>query len=97
MRLPPAWRLPLVVGTALVFWPALAWAPPLCSYGETVGTEILALRLRSATVDGVQMVLAPATTYQLQSGCLPDSLDGVLADPDAAGGKRTVFWGRSAP
>lgn len=68
-----------------------AWAPPLCSYGEKIGGDVLALTLRLATVDGVQ-VAVPAARYSLRSGCEPYALDGVLADPDASDGKRSVTW-----
>lgn len=68
-----------------------AWAPPLCSYGSKVGGDVLTLKLRLATVDGAQ-VSVPVASYSLRSGCEPTALDGVLADPDAADGKRSVTW-----
>ena len=73
-----------------------AWAPPLCSYGSKVGGDVLTLTLRLATVDGTQ-VSVPAAHYTLRSGCEPETLDGVLADPDAPDGKRSVTWTRVEP
>jgi hypothetical protein len=73
-----------------------AWAPPLCSYGEKIDGDVLTLRVRLATVDGVQATL-PAVNYSLRSGCALDALDGVLADPDASDGKRTVTWTMVTP
>jgi len=73
-----------------------AWAPPLCSYGSKVGGDVLKLTLRLATVDGAQVSL-PAASYSLRSGCEPNALDGALADPDAADGKRSVTWTLAGP
>jgi|GEM_PF-5961166 len=88
------------VGTAVFVAVSLvagrAWAPPLCSYGSKVGGDILTLTLRLATVDGAQ-VSVPMASYSLRSGCEPNALDGVLADPDAADGKRSVTWTLARP
>jgi hypothetical protein len=73
-----------------------AWAPPLCSYGSKIGGDVLTLRARLATVDGVQVTL-PAGLYSLRSGCSVNGLDGVLADPDAADGRQTVAWAPVQP
>ena len=94
LRVPVA--LAVVTFIGISFQSTRAWAPPLCSYGTKVGGEVLTLRARLATVDGVQVTL-PAGLYSLRSGCSNDGLDGVLADPDVVDGKQTVTWAPVLP
>ena len=96
MRLWVPWRFAILLSLGVVLRPSTALAPPLCSYQEKIGAEVLTLRVRLATVDGVQVTLPPSG-YKLQSGCALDSLDGVLADPDTTDHKRTAIWGLHAP
>jgi len=93
-RVPVALAIVAFIGISLLS--TRAWAPPLCSYGSKIGGEVLTLRARLATIDGVQVAL-PAGPYSLRSGCSTNGLDGVLADPDAANGKQTVTWAPVQP
>ena len=76
--------------------PSRALAPPLCSYQEKVGAEVLKLRVSFATVDGVE-VSRPAKDYSLQSGCALEALSGALFDPDAPTSPRMDTWGLRTP
>jgi len=77
---------------ALLGWPALAWAPPICS-ADVRETEDLVLRVTSGTIDGVAVTLTDRE-YHVSSRCGEGIVNAFLADPDATDGARMSGYKR---
>ena len=81
-----------LLGAGLFLSSSRALAPPICAGRLVVENEVLALKVRTVTIDGAPAAI-PSQTYTLQSGCALQALDGTLLDPDDPLKFRSTLWG----